>query len=96
MLLKDRLPARRLAIVSAAASCGATDVRVFGSVARGEERADSDVDFLVRLERGRTLLDLVRLESRLERLLGRPVDVVTLESLAEPMRSQALREATPI
>jgi uncharacterized protein len=54
------------------------------------------VDFLVRLEPGRTLLDLVRLESRLEHLLGRRVDVVTENSLAEPIRSKALNEAVVV
>lgn len=93
MGLRDRLPELRGPIVAAATSCGASNVRLFGSAARGEERADSDVDFLVRLEPGRTLLDLVRLESRLEQLIGRPVDVVTETSLREPVRSRALREA---
>jgi uncharacterized protein len=93
MRLKDNVHELREAIVAVAASCGASEVRLFGSVARGEERTDSDVDFLVRLEPGRTLLDLVRLESRLEDLLGRPVDVVTERSLVEPIRSRALREA---
>ena len=86
----------REAIVAAAASCGASDVRLFGSVARGEEHDDSDIELLLRLEAGRTLLDLVRLESRLESLLGRPVDVVTESSLAEPTRTRALREAVPV
>jgi predicted nucleotidyltransferase len=93
MQFRDRLPELRDRIVSTAAACGASNVRVFGSVARGEEDERSDVDFLVLLERGRTLLDLVRLEDRLERLLGRPVDVVTEASLTEPIRSRALREA---
>lgn len=96
MQLRDRLPELRDLIVSAAAACGASNVRVFGSVARGEEDERSDVDFLVFLERGRTLLDLVRLEDRLERLLGRPVDVVTEASLTEPIRSRALREAVRV
>lgn len=93
MRLKEHLSELRESIVAAAAACGASDVRLFGSVARGEEHDDSDVDFLVRLEPGRTLLDLVRLESRLEVLLGRSVDVVTESSLIEPIRSKALREA---
>ena len=75
---------------------GARDIRVFGSVARGDEREGSDVDFLVALEPGRTLLDLARLELRLERLLGRRVDVVTEAGLREPIRSAALREAVPV
>jgi uncharacterized protein len=96
MRLKDNLPELRDAIVAAALSCGASDVRLFGSVARGEERPDSDVDFLVRFEPGRTLLDMVRLESRLEQLLGRSVDVVTESSLAEPIRARALRDAVRV
>jgi predicted nucleotidyltransferase len=93
MRLRDRLPDLRDEIYRAAAESGARDVRVFGSVARGEERADSDVDFLVSLEPGRSLLDLARLELRLERLLGRPVDVVTEAGLRPPIRATALREA---
>jgi predicted nucleotidyltransferase len=93
MRLRDRLPELRDEIRRAAAESGARDVRVFGSVARGEERPDSDVDFLVALEAGRSLLDLARLELRLERLLGRPVDVVTEAGLREPVRAAALREA---
>ena len=96
MRFKDRLPEMRDRIVSAAAANGASNVRIFGSVARGEEDERSDVDFLVYLEPGRTLLDIVRLEERLERLLGRPVDVVTESSLAEPTRSRALREAVRV
>lgn len=93
MRFRDSLPGLREAIAAAAAACGASSVRLFGSAARGEERDGSDVDFLVRLEPGRTLLDLVRLETRLEDLLGRPVDVVTEASLSEPMRSRVLAEA---
>ena len=92
----ESLPGFREAIAAAAAACGASSVRLFGSAARGEERDDSDVDFLVRLEPGRTLLDLVRLETQLEDLLGRPVDVVTEASLAEPMRSRVLAEAVRV
>lgn len=93
MPLRDRLPELREAIRHAAAESGARDVRLFGSVARGQEREDSDVDVLVTLDRGRSLLDLARLELRLERLFGRPVDVVTEAGLREPVRTAALREA---
>jgi uncharacterized protein len=93
MRLRDRLPELREEIRRAAAESGARDVRVFGSVARGKEGEASDVDFLVSLDPGRTLLDLARLELRLERLLGRPVDVVTEASLRGPLRDAALREA---
>lgn len=93
MQLKNRLLEMREAITGTAAESGASDLRVFGSVARGEDRDDSDIDFLVTLEPGRTLLDLARLEIRLETLLGRSVDVVTESVLREPIRSVALREA---
>lgn len=93
MSLRDRLLALREAIHSAAQANGAHDVRLFGSVARGQDDSESDVDFVVKLELGRTLLDLARLEMRLEALIGRPVDVVTENSLEEPMRSAALRES---
>jgi uncharacterized protein len=96
MRLKDQLLSMRSAILETARDVGARDVRVFGSVARGEERPDSDIDILVTLEPGRTLMDLARLEERLEALLGRPVDVTTLSGLREPVRSSALREAISV
>jgi predicted nucleotidyltransferase len=96
MTVRDQLSAMRDLIGRTAAACGAYEVWLFGSVARGEERADSDIDFLVTLEAGRTLLDLARLEESLEMILGRRVDVVTLEALQEPIRSAALREAVRV
>jgi predicted nucleotidyltransferase len=81
------------AIRQAAAEHGARDVRVFGSVARGDESETSDIDFLVALDPGRTLLDLARLEIRLESLFGRRVDVVTEGALRPPVLESALREA---
>lgn len=94
--MRDELRSMRTAIWQTAAACGVRELRLFGSVARGEERPDSDVDLLVTLEPGRTLLDLARLEDRLEKLLGRDVDVVTKEALQEPVRSAAMREAIPV
>ena len=96
MRIRDDLTKLRTEILAAAAANGAAQLRVFGSVARGEESSTSDVDFMVSLEPGRTLLDLARLEIRLEQLLGRRVDVVTSESLREPIRSRALREAVGV
>lgn len=96
MRLRDRLRELRGEIQSAAQAHGAHEVRVFGSVARGEDHDASDVDFLVVLDPGRTLLDLARLEIRLERLLGRNVDVMTENALQEPVRAAALREALPV
>lgn len=75
---------------------GARNLRVFGSTARGEARADSDVDLLVDLEPGRTLLDLVALRREASAVLGRPADVMTAEMLRGPVRSEAERDAVPV
>ena len=96
MQLRDKLRTLRTQILAAAAANGAAQVRLFGSVARGEDAEGSDVDFLVNLEAGRTLLDLARFEIRLEQLLGRRVDVVTEGSLQGPIRATALREAVSV
>jgi len=83
---------RREEILKIAASHGATHVRLFGSRARGEAVGASDVDLLVRLDPGRTLLDLVAIKQDLEDLLGCPVDVVTEEAISPYMRPQLLKE----
>jgi uncharacterized protein len=75
---------------------GGRNMRVFGSQARGEARADSDVDLLVDLEPGRTLLDLVALRRDASAVLGRPADVFTPDMLREPVREQAERDAVPV
>ncbi|MFH1418958.1 MAG: nucleotidyltransferase family protein [Planctomycetota bacterium] len=90
------LTGHRDAILEIAARHGASDVRVFGSMARGEESAESDVDFLVSLEAGRTLLDHVGLRQDLEELLGRPVDVVVDGGLSLYLRDRILAEALPL
>jgi len=79
--------------LSLAARRGAFNVRVFGSAARGEADARSDVDFLVDLEPGRSLLDLGGLLVDLEKLLGCKVDVVTEKGLRERIRERVLNEA---
>jgi len=96
MRVRDRIAELQRQIEAAAAEHGARDIRVFGSVVRGDERPDSDIDFLVTLEPGRTLLDLARLELQLERLLGRRVEVVTVQGLREPVRSAALDESVRV
>lgn len=91
--LEEILHRRRDEILSLAARRGAFNVRVFGSAARGEADARSDVDFLVDLEPGRSLLDLGGLLVDLEKLLGCKVDVVTEKGLRERIRERVLNEA---
>lgn len=87
---------RRSAILNVAARHGASNVRVFGSVARGAADMASDVDFLVELQPGRTLLDLGELLMDLSDLLGREVDVVTEKGLRDRVRGRVLAEAKPL
>jgi predicted nucleotidyltransferase len=83
-------------ILELAARHGATDVRVFGSLGRGEGSESSDLDLLVTLEEKRSLLDLVGLKQDIEDLLHRPVDVVTEPALSHYIRDRVLAEATPL
>jgi len=87
------LEAKKEDILQIAARHGARNVRVFGSAARGEARPDSDVDFLVDMEPGRTLLDLGGLLMELRDLLGLEVDVVTEHGLKPRIRDRVLKEA---
>ena len=93
MDIPEMLSEKRADILAVAASYGASNVRVFGSVARGEAGDASDVDFLVDLEPGRSLFDLGGLLMDLQALLGREVDVATPGGLRSRIRERALREA---
>lgn len=86
----------RAEILSLAVRHGARNVRVFGSLARGEGREGSDLDLLVTLGEGRSLLDVVGLKQDLEDLIHRPVDVVTEQSLSPYLRERVLSEAIPL
>jgi predicted nucleotidyltransferase len=96
MTIEELLKEKREEILCIAAKHGARNVRVFGSVARGEADQISDVDFLVEMEPGRSLLDLGGLQMELEMLLGCRVDVVTVRGLKERVRERVLREAVPV
>jgi predicted nucleotidyltransferase len=87
------LRGHRKALLAAAARCGARDVRLFGSVSRGEQTPDSDVDLLVDLAPGRTLLDLAAFRRQAHEILGVPVDVATADMLKERVRNEALMQA---
>jgi len=92
----DEFQNKRETILQIARRHGATNVRVFGSVSRGDARADSDIDFLVDLEKGRSLFDLGGLLMDLQEFLGCPVDVVTEKGLRPRIRERVLREAMPL
>jgi len=96
MLTHELLKAKREEILRIAARHGARNVRVFGSVVRGEAGPESDVDFLVELEPGRSLLDHAALMIELEELLGCSVDVASERGLRARMREHVLREAVPL
>jgi predicted nucleotidyltransferase len=96
MGIEELLQEKREEILQIAARHEARNVRVFGSVARGEADERSDIDFLVEMERGRSLFDLGGLLMDLQDLLGREVDVVTVDSLRERMRDRVLREAVAL
>lgn len=96
MGVKEILSHRRDEILRIAALHGASNVRVFGSVARGEAGLESDLDLLVDLERGRSLLDHAALKIDLEQLLDLPVDVATERGLKPRIRERILREAIPL
>ena len=87
---------KREEILRIASRHGAHNVRVFGSVSRGEADQESDVDFLVELEAGRSLLDLGGLQMELKSLLGCRVDVVTARGLKARIRERVLLEAMPV
>ena len=93
MGVDELLRAERERIRALAARHGARNVRVFGSVARGEASPDSDVDFLVDMEPGRSLLDLVAFWHDLEELLGRHVDVITEGGLSPHLSTVIRAEA---
>jgi predicted nucleotidyltransferase len=83
-------------IARVAASFGAARVRVFGSRARGDASPDSDLDLIVEMERGRSLLDLIALERQLKDMLGIEVDVLTTGSISPYLRDTIEREAKPL
>jgi len=92
----ELLKSRREEILRIAARRGARNVRLFGSLARGEADAQSDVDILVDMEPDRSLLDLGGLWWELNELLGVKVDVVTANGLRERVRERVLSEAIPL
>ncbi len=96
MTLRELVHSKRDEILALAAKHKARHVRLFGSAVRGEEQAESDVDFLVDFEDGASLFDHIRLVQDLEDLLGRKVDVVSDRSLHWFIRDRVRSEAAPV
>ena len=92
----ELLKEKRDEILRIARRRGARNVRVFGSVARGTADRKSDIDILVEMEPGRSLLDLGGLWWELNAVLGLRVDVVTEKGLRERIRERVLKEAVPL
>jgi hypothetical protein len=92
----DELRLRRHEILSLADRHGAHNVRVFGSVARGDDRPESDIDLLIDVERGRSLLDVIGFEQELGELLGRRVEVLTVGGLSPYLQQRILNEAASL
>jgi uncharacterized protein with HEPN domain/predicted nucleotidyltransferase len=93
---RELLQAKREDILRTAIKHGTFNVRVFGSVARGEADAESDIDLLVDVEPGRTLFDLSELLMDLQDLLGLNVDIVTEKGLNDRIRQRVIKEAVPL
>ncbi len=96
-MLLNQLLAQKYAIAALGSQYGARHIRVFGSVARGEERPDSDVDFLVEFDHGYDLFtQRLPLTRQLAELLGRPVDLVPEHELNRHLRDRILKEAVAL
>ncbi len=96
MLTRDDIRSRRREILEIAGRYGAHDVRIFGSVARGDTTEDSDLDLLVRFEPDRSLLDHGGLIMDLRELLGIKVDVIDEEAMRERFRNHVIKEVIPL
>jgi len=96
MRIQKAIKDKRREILRIAASHGAENVRVFGSAARGEAGPNSDLDILIKLAPGRTLLDIVAIKQDLQDLLGFDVDVVTEASISPHIKEQVLKEAASL
>ena len=96
MTIEELRRSKKQDILRIAANYGVTNVRVFGSIARGESGPSSDIDFLVDLAPDRTLMDLGGLLMDLRSLLHQPVDVATERMLRPKVLDQALRDAVSL
>ena len=91
--IRQRLEALKPQVLEVARRYGASNLRIYGSIATGKEHPASDLDLLIDLPKGHSLLGLISLLQELEDLLGCPVDVSEAESLHPLIRSQILEQA---
>ncbi|MCP9848510.1 nucleotidyltransferase family protein [Cyanobium sp. Morenito 9A2] len=94
--LSQRLQAARKEVLAVAERHGAHNLRIFGSVARGVDRPDSDLDLLVDLDRGHSLLEVIALQQELQSLLQCRVDLAEPDQLHPTIRRQVIAEARPL
>lgn len=90
------IQSKRAVILALAAKHGASNVRLFGSVVRGEDREYSDADFLVDMQETRSLFDLIGLQQDIEKAIGRKVDVLSPNSINRYLKDRILHEAAPL
>lgn len=96
MLLIAEVESKREQIINIALHHKISNIKVFGSVIRGEETSDSDIDFLVDCKEECSLFDLIALKDELENVLNRKVDIVTEESIHWTLKDKILKEAKEI
>jgi predicted nucleotidyltransferase len=96
MAIETLIKNKREEILRVAEKHGAGNIRIFGSVARGDTDSKSDLDLLVKMEKGRSFLDLVALWQELEELLDCKVDVITEGGLSPHLKDRILKEAIPL
>ena len=95
-LTLDSVQQKKKDILEVARAHGIVNIRIFGSVVRGEDTPGSDIDLLVDLEKGRSLLDIGGASVKLQEILGRKVDIVTERGLYWYIRDKILKEARPL
>ena len=96
MIDQQIIQAKRPEILEIAQRYGARDIRIFGSVARGDQTETSDLDLIVRFDTGRTLFDQGGLLMELQDLLGVKVDIISERGMRPRFREQVMKEAVPL
>jgi predicted nucleotidyltransferase len=93
MNIDEIIKRKRSEILKISTRYGAKEIKIFGSALRGEAKKNSDIDLLVQLEPGRSLLDIIAIKQDLEDLLGCKVDIVTEAALSPYIRDEVLNQA---